>query len=235
MGSSRLPGKVMKLGADKPLLGHLVERLLSSTELEKVIIATTTEERDDTIVKYCGENGIPVFRGSENDVLDRYYQAARAFGVETIVRVTSDCPLIDTKLIDETLRTVLPQIDNYDLVTNRHPLTFIDGIDFDVIPIKSLELAWQTAREKHQREHVVPFFWDTHLRVKNFDDPRQLFFSHRWTLDYQEDYELISAIYQHLYQGNKLFETTDILQLLSSHPELMEINSKYLPKRPDSK
>lgn len=234
MGSSRLPGKVMKDGAGKPLLGHLVERLAFSTQIEKTIVATTSEAKDDRIVDYCEELGIPVFRGSEHDVLDRYYRAAREFGVESIVRVTSDCPLIDPRLIDETLKEFLPGMDDYDLVTNRHPLTFVDGLDFDVIPFFSLEIAWQSARLQNQREHVVPFFWENNLRVKNFSDPKQQFYSHRWTLDYLEDYELIRSIYQELYRESKLFETKEIMALLDRRSDLMELNSKYLPKRPES-
>jgi len=231
MGSTRLPGKVMLEGAGKPLLGHLLERLSYSQHLERTIVATTTSERDNVIEELCSSLGVLVYRGSEDDVLDRYYQAAKAFGLTTIVRVTSDCPLIDPWLIDEKIAFFKSKFSSYDLITNRHPLTYPDGIDFDLIPLHGLETAWRNAREALHREHVVPFFWECGLRVYNFEDPRKLFYSHRWTLDYIEDYELIKAIYSGLYKDHSKFATDDILKYLSAHPELSQINAKYLPSQ----
>jgi spore coat polysaccharide biosynthesis protein SpsF len=231
MGSTRLPGKVMMEAAGKPLLGHLLERLSYSRFLENTIVATTTNKRDDIIADFCSSMSAIVYRGSEEDVLDRYYQAAKSAGITCIVRVTSDCPLIDPELIDETLEAFKGKWNEYDLITNRHPLTYPDGLDFDLIPMESLAIAWRKARESNQREHVVPFFWETGMRVHNFEDPRQLFYSHRWTLDYPEDYELIKSIYSGLYKFGQRFTTEDILKFLSIHPDLMRINAKYLPPR----
>jgi spore coat polysaccharide biosynthesis protein SpsF len=229
MGSTRLPGKVLLEAAGKPLLGLLLERLSCSRQLEKIIVATTTDGRDDVIENYCKSMGVPVYRGSEKDVLDRYYQTAKAFGLDRIVRVTSDCPLIDSSLIDEKLENFEERFGDYDLVTNRHPLTYVDGLDFDIIPLEALEFAWRSARETHQREHVVPFFWEAGLRVHNFEDPRCLFYVHRWTLDYVEDFELIRSIYTALYKKDQRFSTNDILEHLAAHPELPKINARYLP------
>jgi spore coat polysaccharide biosynthesis protein SpsF len=229
MGSTRLPGKVMMEAAGKPLLAHLLERLSYCRHLEKTIVATSTNERDDPIEHLCNSLRVLVYRGSEYDVLDRYYQAAEAFGITCIVRVTSDCPLIDPELIDETICCFMTKLDDYDLITNRHPLTYIDGLDFDLIPSASLDVAWRTARTPHQREHVVPFFWESGMRVHNFEDPRRLFYSNRWTLDYIEDYELIKSIYSALYKNGQRLTTKHILTYLSAHRDLSEINSKYLP------
>ncbi len=192
MGSTRLPGKVMMEAAGKPLLSHLLERLSYCQRLEKTIVATTTNERDDVIEELCDSLGIAVYRGSENDVLDRYYRAAEGTsGLTSIVRVTSDCPLIDPTLIDEKLSFFAYKLQEYDLITNRYPLTYVDGLDFDLIPFHGLDAAWRNARESHQREHVVPFFWGSGMRVHAISrDPRRLFYTHRWTLDYVEDYEL---------------------------------------------
>jgi spore coat polysaccharide biosynthesis protein SpsF len=231
MGSTRLPGKVMLEAAGKPLLGHLLERLSYCQRLEKTIVATTTNERDDVIEDLCNLLGVVVYRGSEYDVLDRYYQAAKAFGITCVVRVTSDCPLIDPGLIDEKLSFFMNKLDQFDLITNRHPLTYADGLDFDLIPLEGLDVAWRTARESHQREHVVPFFWESGMRVYNFEDPRKLFYTHRWTLDYIEDYELIKSIYSGLYRNGQRFTTSDILRFLTEDPKLSQINAKYLPRQ----
>ena len=183
------------------------------------------------IENLCSSLGIAVYRGSESDVLDRYYHAAMTFGITCIVRVTSDCPLIDPELIDEKLSSFMNKLDDYDLITNRHPLTYADGLDFDLIPLDSLSAAWRTAREPHQREHVVPFFWESGMRVYNFEDPRNLFYTHRWTLDYIEDYELIASIYSGLYRIGRKFTTNDILKFLNENPQLSQINAMYLPRQ----
>jgi spore coat polysaccharide biosynthesis protein SpsF len=122
--------------------------------------------------------------------------------------------------------------DQYDLVTNRHPLTFPDGTDFDVMSIEKLRLVWERAAEPHQREHTVPYFWESGMRVYNFEHPDKLFFQHRWTLDYPEDYDLIERIFRALYVPSRTFLTQDILDFLDERPELSKINSKYIPPRP---
>lgn len=230
MGSTRLPGKVMMEAAGKPLLAHLLERLSHSRHLEKTIVATTTNGRDDVIEALCSSLRVAVYRGSECDVLDRYYQAAKVYGLRCIVRVTSDCPLIDPELIDDKISEFLSELGQYDLITNRHPLTYADGLDFDLIPLESLGVVWKNASESHQREHVVPYFWESGMRVCNFEDPRRLFYAHRWTLDYVEDYDLIKSIYSGLYRQGQRFTTADILQFLAVHPELSMTNAKYLPR-----
>jgi spore coat polysaccharide biosynthesis protein SpsF len=228
MGSTRLPGKVLLEAAGKPLLGHLIDRLKRANTVRRICVATTTEDKDQTIVDFCGSNKILVFRGSETDVLDRYYQAATHYSLDVIVRVTSDCPLIDPVLIDKMVRFFRKHSHQYDLVTNRHPLTFPDGTDFDVMSIDKLRYVWEHAAEPHQREHTVPYFWESGMRVYNFEHPEKLFQQHRWTLDYPEDYELINRIISGLYRDGSFFGTQDILNFLAGNPHLQNINAKYI-------
>ena len=229
MGSTRLPGKVLKEAAGKPLLALLLERLARARTLDSIVVATSTDPRDDEIASLCGRLGVPVFRGSEMDVLDRYVQAAREFDFEVVVRVTADCPLIDPELVDEMVRFFLENRGRFDLVTNRHPLTYPDGLDFDVLPREALERAGREATAPHHREHAVPFFWETGMRVHNVVDPENRFRRHRWTLDYPEDYELIRRIVEALDRDGEHFGTRDILAFLEKNPELSSLNARYIP------
>jgi spore coat polysaccharide biosynthesis protein SpsF len=228
MGSSRLPGKVMMPAAGKPLLGHLLARLKNSVTADKIIVATTVAPQDDTIAEYCQSSGYLVYRGSEQDVLDRYYQASVQHGLDVVVRITSDCPLIDPSLVDKMVHFYFEHEDEFDLITNRHPLTYPDGLDFDVIPMKALKYAWDNAVEPSHREHTVPFFWDTGMRVYNFEHPENLFARHRWTLDYREDYELIRTIYEALYREDQFITTDKILEYLDLNPRVSALNDAYV-------
>jgi len=176
----------------------------------------------------CYSRGVHLFRGSEDDVLDRYYQAANTFGLDIIVRITSDCPLIDPVLVDEMVQFYLVHMDEYDLVTNRHPLTYPDGLDADVMSAGRLEHVWAHATEQHQREHTIPYFWDAGMRIYNYEHPDRLFEKHRWTLDYPEDYELIRQIFEALYKDGELFCTQDILNYLGRRPDLPKINAMFI-------
>jgi spore coat polysaccharide biosynthesis protein SpsF len=230
MGSTRLPGKVLKEAAGRPLLAHLLERLARARTIGRIVVATSTDPRDDEIAALCARLGVPVYRGSEGDVLDRYFRAAEEFEFEVIVRVTADCPLIDPQLVDEQVLFFLDNRGRYDLVTNRHPLTYPDGLDFDVLSREALGYAWRTATEPHHREHTVPFFWETGMRVHNFVDPENRFRHHRWTLDYPEDYELIRRIIEALHRDGEHFGTDDVLLYLEKNPKLSSLNAKHRPQ-----
>lgn len=230
MGSTRLPGKVLKEAAGKPLLAHLLERLARARTLDAIVVATSTDPRDEEIALLCGALGVPVFRGSEQDVLDRFVQAARAFDFDVIVRVTADCPLIDPEMVDEMVEAYRQSAGRFDLMTNRHPLTFPDGLDFDVIPREALERAGREAIAPHHREHTVPFFWENGLRVHNVVDPQNRFRDHRWTLDYPEDYELIRRIFEGLHREGEHFGMVDVLAFLDRNPDLPSLNAKYIPR-----
>lgn len=231
MGSTRLPGKVMLEAAGKTMLWHLINRLRRAETLERTIVATSTAEQDQVIVDFCDLENIPVFRGSETDVLDRYFAAASHYGVDTVVRITSDCPLIDPALIDQMVIFFQEHQTEYDLVTNRHPLTFPDGTDLDIMSFQALKYVWERADKPHQREHTVPYFWEAGMRVFNFEHPDKPFYQHRWTLDYPEDFELISQILTALHREEHCFGTVEIMNLLAQNPQLASINSKYLPER----
>jgi len=229
MGSTRLPGKVLFEAQGKTLLEHLMERIGYCKTLDFTVVATSTNPRDDVIVALCCNHGFPVFRGSEMDVLDRYHEAARHFRFDVVVRISSDCPLVDPALTDEIISVFMNHRDEYDLVTNRHPLTFPDGLDVDVMSFSALEHVWRNATEAHQREHTIPYFWESGMRVFNFEHPDNLFVKHRWTLDYWEDYQLIKAIFEGLYRPGHPFGMKDILNYLKTHPHLFDINAAYLP------
>lgn len=225
MGSSRLPGKVLLDLAGRPALLRLVERLRRCRTLETLVVATSLEDRDDAVAALCKAHSIPVFRGDEKDVLDRYYRAATAHGLSIVVRVTADCPLVDPNLADEMVRFFIERPADFDLVTNRHPLTYPDGLDVDVLAIGGLERAWREADTPFQREHVIPFFWERGLRVHNFECPEFLFATHRWTLDYAEDYAFLRRVFEALQHGDEIFTTAEVLEYLASHPEVQQINA----------
>jgi spore coat polysaccharide biosynthesis protein SpsF len=230
MGSSRLPGKVLKEAAGKPLLDHLLDRLARAWTLTDVVVATSVDARDDAIARLCDARGTRVFRGSESDVLDRYHRAAEYFRFDVVVRVTADCPLIDPALVDEKVSFFLDNRGSFDLVTNRHPLTYPDGLDFDVLSREALADAWHSATTPYQREHTVPYFWECGRRVHNFVDPENRFARFRWTLDYPEDYELIRRIFDALHKEGAHFGTDEILAYLEQNPGLSGLNAKYIPQ-----
>jgi spore coat polysaccharide biosynthesis protein SpsF len=225
MGSTRLPGKVLLDLAGRPALLRLVERLRRCETLGTIIVATSVEKKDDAVAAVCMAHAIPVFRGSERDVLDRYYRAALTYGLSVVVRFTADCPLIDPSLADEMIRFFLGRRGDFDLVTNRHPLTYPDGLDLDVMAFDGLERAWRKADTPFEREHVVPFFWERGLRVHNFECPERLFSTHRWTLDYPEDYALLRCVYEALQHGDETFTTTQVLAFMAEHPEIRQLNA----------
>ena len=226
---SRLPGKVLLEAAGKTLLEHLMGRLGESRRLDFIVVATSTSAQDDCIDALCRARRFVCFRGSEQDVLDRYYQAARAFRMDVVVRITADCPLIDPDVMDEIVGRFLDARGSYDLVTNRHPLTFPDGLDVDVMSFEGLSQAWANATTPAQREHTVPYFWEAGLRVLNVEHPANLFLTHRWTLDYWEDYLLIKAVLEALDRPGRAARMDEILAWLAAHPEVSGLNAHLLP------
>ena len=224
MGSSRLPGKVLMPAVEKPLLELLVERLSYSKTINEIIIATSTSLKDNVIEEFCNDRNIKCYRGSEDDVLDRYYHTAGLFELGIVVRITSDCPLIDPVLCDEIIMHFLNHKNKYDLVTNRYPLTFPDGLDIDVMPFKALRYVWEHAKTKSQREHTKPNFWESGMKVFNYESDINYFKNYRWTLDYLEDYKLISLIYKHLYVDNQFpFSWKEIISFLGCSREMIRI------------
>ena len=230
MGSTRLHGKVLKPVLGKPLLWHLIRRLQHSKLIDKIVIATTTNKNDEPIVKVVQEMGIDFFRGSEQDVLDRYYKAAKQFGAAAVVHITADCPLVDPEVTDRVIKYYLDNQGEFDFVSNMHPATFPDGLDTSVYSFAALERAWREAKKPFQREHVTPYIWDQPeiFRIGNVENDVDLSGKERWTIDYAEDYEFIRAIYEKLYKEEEVFLMQDILRFLDKNPDIREINKGHL-------
>lgn len=229
VGSTRLPGKIMKKILGKTVLIHDLDRIKEMKTINKIVVATTDLEEDDIIAKAVNgyDRNIGTYRGSESDVLDRYYKAAKEFNADVIVRITSDCPLIDPNVSDLVVEAFLK--NDCDYCCNTLPRTFPHGLDTEVFSLDALERVWEEAKSPYEREHVTPYIReDTNkfrrINVKNNDDLTHL----RWTLDYQEDFEFITEIYKRIYPKKKIFYMQDILNVLHAEHWLVELNSKYV-------
>ncbi len=231
MLSTRLPNKVMLPLAGQPLLMRMVERVRAATLAGTVVVATTTDLADDPIVHLCEATGLPVFRGDPDDLLDRHYQAALAHNATAVVKIPSDCPLIDPAVIDLVLGHYLEQAAEVDFVSNLHPATYPDGNDVEVMNLPTLEAAWRESTRKMEREHTTPYIWEhpERFRMSNVVWPTGLDYSmtHRWTIDYPEDYDFISAVYDGLYPRNPLFTLEEILAYLDDNPQVAALNAEY--------
>lgn len=237
-GSSRLPGKIMMPLAGAPLLARMVERVRAAAATAvvravvraDVIVATTTDPSDDPVAALCAGIDTPCFRGHPTDLLDRHYQAGRAVNADVVVKIPSDCPLIDPGVIERVIGVYLAHANEYDFVSNLHPATYPDGNDVEVMPMAALETAWREATLPLQREHTTPFLWDqpARFRIGNvaWETGLDYSMSHRWTIDYQADYDFIRAVYDALYTPDRPFFTlADILALLDRQPEIHAINA----------
>jgi spore coat polysaccharide biosynthesis protein SpsF len=226
MTSTRLPGKVMKEVRGKPLLEYQIERLKRANEADELVIATTTNNTDQPIVELCKRLGVAYYRGSEEDVLSRYYEAATEFGADIVVRVTSDCPLIDPAVMDKVIKHYKDNRDNYDYVSNTLTRTYPRGLDTEVFSYKVLQEAYYNAQEQPEREHVTPYIYGhpERYRLGNvFHHENQS--QHRWTVDQIEDFLLIENIIKALYPNNPQFNMTDVLNLLKGIPEWVKLNA----------
>ncbi|MFZ5987159.1 MAG: cytidylyltransferase domain-containing protein [Bacillota bacterium] len=232
MGSTRLPGKVMLDICGKPVIQHVIERIRQSKELDEIIIATTTLRQDDIIADEAQRNGVRCFRGSEDDVLSRYYFAAKENDLDVVVRVTSDCPLIDPLVTGDIVKFY--KDNNYDIVTNACPdltkRTYPRGLDTEVFSFRILEDAFNNARQKYQREHVTPYIYENSKNIHYYKNNTD-YSEYRWTLDTKEDFELISTIYRCLYKGSHDFYYQDILNLIKAYPEIASINEAVEQKK----
>lgn len=222
LGSTRLRGKVLLDLEGRTVLEHVIRRVKSSKLVNDVIVATTINKDDLEIVKLCANLGISVYCGSEDDVLDRYYQVARLFKPDHIVRITSDCPLIDPKLIDEVI--TLHVGEKADYTSNTIKETYPDGEDIEVFTFAALKEAWKKANMSSEREHVTPFMRKIPaFKLINLESDRDL--SHkRWTLDNPEDYQFIKLIYKNIYNKNIDFGMVEILEFIDKNPDIEKIN-----------
>ncbi|CAM2881777.1 cytidylyltransferase domain-containing protein [Clostridium sporogenes] len=226
VGSTRLPGKVLKKICGKTILEHDIDRLRRVKNIDEIIIATTTLKKDNDIVKECKILGVKYFRGSEDDVLSRYYYAAKENNADVVVRITSDCPLIDPEISENIIKYYIDNKNKYDYVSNTIDRTYPRGLDTEVFSFKALEKAFKEAVSSRDKEHVTPYIWrnskffklSQYKNSKNYSDLR-------WTLDTIEDFELIDTIYKLLYPNmNSKFQFDNILDLYDKYPELKSIN-----------
>jgi spore coat polysaccharide biosynthesis protein SpsF (cytidylyltransferase family) len=232
MGSTRLPGKVLMDLGGVTVLAHVLRRTCRATLIQGAMVATTESVADDAIVRECHRFGVPCFRGSEQDVLDRYYQAAHTCNAEAVVRVTSDCPLIDRELVDNTIRIFLDQRADY--ASNISPRTYPRGLDTEVFSMRALERAWREAREPWQREHVTPYLYVHPEFFRQASTSGQPDYSHyRWTLDTSEDLNLLRAIYAR-FDNQDVFTWREVIALMEDEPELRELNAHVTQKSSNS-
>jgi spore coat polysaccharide biosynthesis protein SpsF len=260
MASSRLPDKVLLDIGDQPMLAWVVERTRMAHTIDEVVVATTTDATDDAIFSFCQGRGYPVYPGSAFDVLDRYYQAARLHHADVIVRITADCPLIDPALIDKVVNIFTGAIPPepgadpthahdkllearsdaqssqfpFDFACNRLPppwgRTYPIGLDIEVCSFQGLELAWREAQLPHQREHVMPFFYEQpqRFRIYLLNHPVD-YGSLRWTVDTPQDLQLLRQISAY-FAGRMDFSWLEVLQLVQSHPHLAQLNAEVQAK-----
>ena len=227
MGSTRLPGKVLMNLSGKPVLEHVIDRLNQSNYINQIIVATSYEDGNEGIVDLCDLKKVFCFKGSEDDVLDRFYQACKNFNVgldDIVIRITADCPLIDYEIVDKTIKLHLDE--NNDYTSNTMPCTYPDGLDCEVFNFEVLDNAWKNANLSSEREHVTLYIRNHPEMFKLGGLTNDIDYSDlRWTLDEKEDYILINEIYENLYSSNEFFKMDEILQLLEDKPELNDINS----------
>ncbi len=218
--STRLPKKVLMPLGDKIVLQHVIERVKRSKRIDETIIATTISKEDLPIVRLCCDMGIRVFCGSEEDVLDRYYQVAKIIRPKNIVRVTSDCPVIDSTLIDEMISVFLKTEADYSWIEN-----YPDGLDAEVFKFEALEDAWLHAKLNSEREHVTPYINNRDNVLKKISLKSDInFTAKRWTLDEERDYEFLKIIFDNLYYENNNFNYKEILSFINENPEIENIN-----------
>ena len=223
--SSRLPGKVLKPILGKPILLHQIERIQNSEMIDQIVVATSDNVADDAIERVCLDNEIMVFRGSLDNVLDRFYQCSKLYNPEYIVRLTGDCPLIDWEVIDGMIQYFLE--GNFDYVETS--LKFPDGLDAEVMTVSALMQAKYNAALPSEIEHVTQYICNRGELFNNgvFEFKQNL--SHlRLTVDEPEDFVLVKYIYKSLYENNPLFLIDDILNLLQDQPEFTKINNKFI-------
>lgn len=232
MGATRLPGKVLKDIQGKPMLWYVVERTKKAKTVSQVVVATTTDLADDAVTSYCKAQGYHFFRGSMQDVLDRFYQAAREYKADVIVRITADCPLIDPGLIDLTVNALFEH--EVDFSADRLPppftRTFPIGLDVEVCTFTALENAWKKASSRHEREHVMPYLYEKKGRFKVWQVNHAVDYGRlRWTVDTPADLEMVRKIFAH-FSGGIDFSWLDVLELKEKSPDLFKTNEAVVQK-----
>lgn len=225
MGSTRLPGKVSKLILGKSMLVHQIERVQQAHLIDKIIIATTIKSDDDEIAIMAHEAGVSCFRGSEFDVLDRYYQVAKESQADIVIRITGDCPLSDPKVIDETIEYFLRNVADIDYTSK--PINYPEGLDMEIFSFSILERAWKEATKPSEREHVTPYIYNHPeiFRIRTWQSGKEDFSTMHWSVDTPEDFVFVTKIFEKLYPQDPIFSKDEVLKLLSEEPELLSVNT----------
>jgi spore coat polysaccharide biosynthesis protein SpsF (cytidylyltransferase family) len=226
MGSSRLPGKtLLKIDDKKTVLEFGINQLTSSNLLDKIIVATTNLKSDDVIENFVKNMNVDVFRGKSNDVLDRYFQCAKHFSIDTIVRITGDNPLVDPTIIDNLIQKFT--LNSYDYLSNAHVRTFPYGTEVEIFSFESLEQAWKNAILPSEREHVTPYFYNNSNLFNIHNEKQSNDISNlRWTVDREDDLFLVKSIVSKIIKRPILLD--DILNLFSKEPKLFKINETQI-------
>ena len=227
-GSTRLPNKVLKDLCGKPALQRMIERVQRSKNVDEVMVVTSIEKNNLPILELCSKIGIRVGVGSEDDVLDRFYQTAKLLKPEYVIRLTADCPCFDAELLDQALQHMG---DEFDYFGNAADGEFADGLDFEIIKFSAIEKAWKESIHSFEREHVTQFIVrrPESFKIGSLKSPIGYFGNHRWTVDEPEDFELVSRIYEHFVNevGTEYFGYKDILDFLNQNPDIQKINAKF--------
>lgn len=229
MGSTRLPGKILKDLSGQEVLWHVAKRALSADKVDQVIVATTTNPEDDAVEEFCKKNNFLFYRGSEENVLERYYEAAKRFGAEVVIRITSDCPLIDPSVISLCVEAFKKSGCDYISNVVPGPRTFPRGLDVEVFSFESLEKAHKNASETHEKEHATPYIWENKNGEFKLGETitasAEYARNYRLTVDYPEDFELIKKIYQEFYRPDKIIDVRDAVGFLDKNPDIAKINA----------
>jgi len=235
MGSTRLPGKVLRGIIGHPMLWHVVQRVRHAPGVAEVVVATSDRSSDEPIRRFCQEEEIPCFAGSEEDVLDRFYQTARKFTADPVLRITGDCPFVDPVVIGRVLELYQSgQYDHVGVATGAGAVfmdggRFPDGLDTECTRFDALERAWREATELSDREHVTPYLWRVAGRFRLGSLKAQKDYSSlRWTVDNEADFDLICKVYEALYHQERPFLMEDILQFFASNPDLAKANRDFI-------
>ncbi len=225
VSSRRLPGKVLKPLLGKPMILHELERVRRSKFIDKIVLATSQDKSDDALAAVVITNGVELYRGSLEDVLDRYYQCAKLYQPEHVVRITGDCPVIDWRLVDTVIKTHLEEKNDYTSTSLEYP----DGLDTEVMTFDALKQAWKKAGRISEREHVTLYIRDhvDEFRCGQVICPQNLN-RMRWTVDEPKDFEFIQQVYASLYPVNVDFTMEDILNLMNKVPDLQLINKSIM-------
>lgn len=223
-GSSRFPNKVFSLIDGKPLLWHVVSRLQNAKLIDDIVIATTTSTKDDEIENWCGKNGVKCFRGSEENVLNRFYNASNTYPSDVVVRITADDPFKEPSVIDEVIGTFLN--GDYDYVTNNYPPSFPEGLDCEVFSIKLLKEMEEKSTDSFEREHVTQYVFrhPSEYKIGNVSNSVNLS-NLRWTIDTEDDLNMVNSIYAHRDANDGILLMNEILDILDRYPDINNINS----------